>query len=81
MAQPDRPIYLLDGGLGPSYIHALWYATAEGRSTSEFVHLQLGERPPPGSLILASELDCNNCDKIAQEEMGVLFRSLPEPSP
>lgn len=79
--QPDRPIYLLDGGMGPSYIHALWYATVEGRSTSEFVHLMLGEKPPPGSLILSSEPDCYNCDLISKEQMGVLYRSRPEPDP
>ena len=81
VSQPERPIYLADDQLGPTYIHALWYATVEGRSTSEFVHLLLGEKPAPGSLILSSEPDCQNCDLLLKEETGVLYRSRPERGP
>src|SRR6476659_564401 len=54
IAQPARPIYLVDGHYGPDYIHAFWYATAEGRPRSEFVHLGNGEKPPPGAIVLSS---------------------------
>ncbi len=75
VAQPQRPIYLLDDSLGPSYIHALWYSTLEGRDQSEFVHLRFGEKPQPGSLVLSTQPDCVNCEKIAANEKGILYIS------
>ncbi len=73
VAQPQRPIFLYDDQLGPSYIHALWYATIEGRDRSEFTHLLFVAKPPPGSLVLSTEPDCTNCDKIEKNEKGVLY--------
>src|SRR5712691_7456346 len=30
VAQPSKPIYLIDGANGPAYMHGLWYAAVEG---------------------------------------------------
>ena len=73
-AMPARPIYLADGYYGPAYIHAFWYATLEGRSTSEFVHLDKGELAPPGALVISSESDCTNCEIILRSEQYMLYR-------
>ena len=73
-AMPSRPIYLVDGYYGPAYIHALWYATLEGRSISEFVHLDKGALPPPGALVISSESDCANCEIILRSEQYMLYR-------
>jgi 4-amino-4-deoxy-L-arabinose transferase-like glycosyltransferase len=73
---PARPIYLVDGMWGPAYIHAFWYATLEGRGTSEFVHLDYGQRPPPGALVISSEEKCMNCQLILRREQYLLYRAL-----
>ncbi len=73
-AMPSRPIYLIDGYYGPAYIHALWYATLEGRSRSEFVHLDKGELAPPGALVISSESDCADCEIILRSEQYMLYR-------
>jgi hypothetical protein len=74
VALPDRPIYLLDG-TSPAYVHALWYATAEDRSRAEFIHLDEGTRPPAGSLVIASEPNCLNCQLIRKSGEYLLYRS------
>jgi hypothetical protein len=72
---PGRPIYLSDT-TEPAYVHALWYATLEGRKTDEFVHLDEGARAPLGSLVIASEQNCFNCQIMKKSGDYVLFRSL-----
>jgi hypothetical protein len=76
MAQPTRPIYLIDGYWGPAYIHAFWYATLQGKGTSEFVHLDNGKRPPPGSLVISSEDKCTSCQVIFARRIYMLYRAL-----
>jgi hypothetical protein len=76
MALPTRPIYLIDGHWGPAYIHAFWYATLQGKSTSEFIHLDNGKRPPPGSLVISSEDKCTSCQVIFARQMYMLYRAL-----
>lgn len=75
MAQPNRPIYLVDGYWGPAYIHAFWYATLDGRSLSEFVHLNYGQRPPAGALVISSEDKCTNCQIIEKRDQYMLYRA------
>jgi hypothetical protein len=75
VAQPNRPIYLKDG-TQPSYVHALWYATVQGRRRSEFVHLEEGERPPAGAIVIDSETVCEYCDVIMKQGDYVLYRAL-----
>jgi hypothetical protein len=75
VAQPARPIYLLDGYYGPAYVHAFWYATVEGRPTSEIVHLQAGAKPPPGAVVISSDQNCQNCDLIKRNGIYLLYRS------
>ncbi|HEX8747758.1 MAG TPA: hypothetical protein VF717_11210 [Pyrinomonadaceae bacterium] len=76
VAQPARPIYLVDGMWGPAYIHAFWYATIDGRGTSDFVHLDYGQRPPPGALVISSEDKCARCQIILKREQYLLYRAL-----
>ena len=76
MSQPSRPIYLVDGMWGPAYIHAFWYATLEGRSTTEFIHLTYGQRPPAGALVISSEEKCSNCQLIKRRDQYILYRAL-----
>lgn len=68
VAQPQRPIYLIDGYWGPAYIHAFWYATLEGRSLDEFVHVPYRETAPDGALVLSSEKRCRDCRTIAERD-------------
>jgi hypothetical protein len=71
-----RPIYLVDGMWGPAYIHAFWYATVEGRGTSDFIHLDYGQRPPPGALVISSEEKCMNCQLILRRDQYLLYCAL-----
>lgn len=75
VAQESRPIYLEDGYWGPGYVHALWYATVEGRPTSEFKHLGPGEKAPPGSIVISTEQYCQNCDEINRYGAYMLYRT------
>lgn len=76
IAQHERPIYLVDGMWGPAYIHAFWYATLDGRGTSEFIHLDYGQRPPPGALVISSEDKCTSCQLILRRDQYLLYRAL-----
>jgi 4-amino-4-deoxy-L-arabinose transferase-like glycosyltransferase len=73
---PTRPIYLEDGKWGPGYIHALWYATLEGRSKTEFVHLPYRAQPPAGALVISSEEKCMNCQILFDNNHYKVFRKL-----
>jgi len=73
VVQPNRPIYLSDVQ-EPAYVHALWYATVEGRKTSEFIHLDEGAHAPAGSIVIASERDCMNCDVIKRSGDYIVYR-------
>jgi len=73
MALRARPIYLVDG-IQPSYEHALWYATVEGRDRSMFIHLEEGEGPPAGALVISSEARCQNCMLIKKSSDYLLYR-------
>src|SRR5205807_1206749 len=74
VAMRSRPIYLADGKYGPGYVHALWYATLEGRNTSEFVHLDYGVKAPPGSLVISSEESCANCEVVLSSGQYSVYR-------
>ena len=74
VAMPSRPIYLADGQFGPGYIHALWYATLEGRNTSEFVHLNYGEKAPSGSLVISAEGSCTSCEVVLASGQYSVYR-------
>ena len=74
--QPSRPIYLEDGKWGPAYIHALWYATVEGRPTSQFVHLKPGAKPPPGAIVISSEDQCQQCETIVRAGVYHVYKAL-----
>ena len=77
VAQPNRPIYLSDVSQ-PAYVHALWYATVDGRDLNEFIHLEEGRRAPLGALVIASEGICTNCQVLQKSGDYMLYRSLGE---
>jgi hypothetical protein len=69
-----EPIFLVDGS-EPSYEHALWYATVEGRNRDRFIHLEEGYEPPRGALVISSEEHCNNCMIIKNSGGFLLYRA------
>lgn len=75
VAQPARPIYLEDGMWGPAYMDAFWYATVEGRPTSEFVHLADGAKPPSGAIVISSNSTCQSCEIVKQSGVYLLYRA------
>ena len=75
VARSERPIYLEDGQWGPAYMNAYWYATVEGRSLSQFVHLPQGAKPPPGAIVLSSNSDCQNCEVIKKYLQYELYKA------
>ena len=74
VAQTNRPIYLSDG-TQPAYVHALWYATVEGRPRDQFIHLDEGTRAPAGAIVIASDPSCINCQVIKKSGDYILYRS------
>ena len=72
LALSMRPIYLVDGS-EPSYEHAFWYATVEGRSHDMFIHLEEGYQPPLGALVISSEDRCANCRIVKKSGEYVLY--------
>jgi hypothetical protein len=74
MALSIRPIYLIDGS-EPAYVHALWYATVEGRSRDQFVHLDEGVLAPAGAIVISSEPRCLNCMVIKKSGDFMLYRA------
>jgi hypothetical protein len=75
VARPERPIYLENGQWGPAYMDGYWYATVEGRPTSEFLRLAEGAKPPSGAIILSSNSACQNCEVIQKSGAYLLYRS------
>lgn len=75
VARGERPIYLENGLWGPAYVHAFWYATVEGRPTSEFVRLPEGVKPPSRAIVLSSNSDCQNCEVIQKSGAYLLYRA------
>jgi 4-amino-4-deoxy-L-arabinose transferase-like glycosyltransferase len=76
VTQPDRPIYLIDGGAGPMYVHGYWYAVVEGRNPAEFIHLNYGQRAPAGALVISSDPECVNCQIIRSAGGLLCYRAL-----
>jgi hypothetical protein len=77
IALSARPIYLVDGN-EPSYEHALWYATVEGRSRDMFIHLEEGHPPPTGAVAISSEERCLNCMIVKKSGGYFLYRAQPD---
>ena len=74
VALPNRPIYLIDGS-SPAYIHAYWYATAEGRDRAQFVHLENGSAPY-GAIAISSDENCDDCEAIKRSGEYIVYRAL-----
>jgi hypothetical protein len=75
VAQPNRPIYLIDG-TEPAYVNALWYATIEGRPRNEFIHLDEGKRAPAGTIVIGSQPNCFGCVILLKSGDYIVYRSL-----
>jgi hypothetical protein len=73
--QPLRPIYLENGMWGPAYIDAYWYATVEGRPTSEFICLPDGTKPPSGAIVLSSNSECHDCQILQRNGCYLLYKA------
>jgi hypothetical protein len=56
-------------------VHALWYATVEGRNPNEFVHLGEDISPPAGKIVIGMGPDCYDCDLIKESGDFILYRS------
>jgi hypothetical protein len=74
MALSIRPIYLIDG-TEPAYVHALWYATVEGRDRNQFIHLNEGVPAPAGAIVISSEEKCLNCMVLKKSGDYMLYRA------
>jgi hypothetical protein len=74
MALSIRPIYLVDGN-EPAYVHALWYATVEGRDRNQFIHLNEGVPAPAGAIVISSEERCLNCMVLKKSGDYMLYRA------
>jgi hypothetical protein len=74
LKQPNKPVYLLDGGNGPVYMDGLWYAAVEGRNRADFIHLNEGERAPAGTIVISSEEICFNCQVIRKSGLYMVYR-------
>ena len=61
VAQPQRPIYILDAHAAPGYMHAYWYSALHSLDKSQFIRLPAGEKPPAGSLVISTETPCDAC--------------------
>jgi len=80
VAQPSRPIYLIDGAFGPASMHAYWYAAVEGRPRAEFVFLGDAAKhpsPPIGGVVISSDSDknCQKCQMIKRSGVYLLYRA------
>jgi len=74
LKQPNKPIYLLDGGNGPVYMDGLWYAAVEGRNRADFIHLDEGARAPAGTIVISSEETCFNCRIIHKSGLYMVYQ-------
>ena len=64
LARPERPVYVRDAHAAPGYIHAYWYGALRGLDPSNFKRLTRDERAPAGSLVISTELPCEDCEMI-----------------
>jgi 4-amino-4-deoxy-L-arabinose transferase-like glycosyltransferase len=62
----NHPIYILDNHAAPGYMHAYWYATLRRVDLKQFVRLGKGEQPPPGALVISTEMPCTRCRMILE---------------
>lgn len=75
VAQPNRPIYLVDNYWGPAYMHSFWYATLEQRNINEFVHQPYGVTPPANAIVISTERNCTNCEIIKRSGDYLLYKT------
>jgi 4-amino-4-deoxy-L-arabinose transferase-like glycosyltransferase len=77
VALSTRPIYLVDS-TEPAYVHALWYASVDGRDRTQFIHLDEGVRAPVGAIVISSEPSCQSCVVIKKSGDYLLYRTIPD---
>jgi 4-amino-4-deoxy-L-arabinose transferase-like glycosyltransferase len=76
IAQPKRPIYLVDGYWGQAYIHSYWYATIDGIDLSNFVHAGKNQTPPVDAIVITADDKCDSCEPLFQDGQFVLYRQI-----
>jgi 4-amino-4-deoxy-L-arabinose transferase-like glycosyltransferase len=70
--RPERPIYLRDH-TPAAYVYAFWYATLRGIDIDTFQRIPHDEPPPPGAVVIAHGLPCENCELIQERGQFKLY--------
>jgi 4-amino-4-deoxy-L-arabinose transferase-like glycosyltransferase len=73
MAQPERPIYLLDK-TPAAYMYAYWYSTLLGLDLHNFHRAYQASPPPAGAVVISHELPCTNCEMILERGQFRVYR-------
>lgn len=73
MAQPERPIYLLDK-TPAAYMYAYWYSTLRGLDLHSFQRATQAAPPPAGAVVISHELPCTNCEMILERGQFRVYR-------
>ena len=72
-----RPVYLYDPPGKSGYVQAYWHALLAGADASRFVRLTDDSRPPPGSAVISTEEECENCRLLARHINFIVYTPLP----
>jgi hypothetical protein len=73
IVSPNRPIYLIDGLVQPTYVEALWFATERGINRREFVLVDHDFGLPSGAMVLSGKQPCTQCLVIMTNKPYVLY--------
>jgi 4-amino-4-deoxy-L-arabinose transferase-like glycosyltransferase len=73
MAQPERPIYLLDK-TPAAYMYAYWYSTLLGLDLHNFQRANQATPPPADAVVISHELPCTNCEMILERGQFRVYR-------
>ncbi|MFN2623464.1 MAG: hypothetical protein ABR611_11520 [Chthoniobacterales bacterium] len=71
-----RPIILMDEPGKTGYIHVLWYALLAGVDPGRFVRLPWGKSPAPGSVVISTAEDCQDC-RLLTRALNYIVYSVP----
>ncbi len=75
-AHGQRPIYLLDRGVLPGYIHAYWYGALAGIDRAQFIRLRGNTPPAPaGAVVVGTVETCANCQVLTRRQDYLVYRA------
>ncbi len=80
LATGQYSVALLDPPGQSGYIHALWYGLLAGADAKRFVRVPVGDRPPPGSVVISTETDCDDCRLMARALNYIVYLVPPYPN-